>query len=177
MVSVGFLVILRGLTCCCQGYYGANYIPLWPLNSHSRLFMVCCTPRNGTSTHHVLLRFLYQGREVSYSSVLAQSISKRRDALYKAHGFDIERWVELVGERKSLRREIGRIAEDYEERVAHDFEDEPADELDEGGTRKNTKTTPEDVVKDSLAKAEGKSEGKKEENIGRKMATKANREE
>ncbi|KAJ3550902.1 hypothetical protein NMY22_g130 [Coprinellus aureogranulatus] len=121
------------------------------------------------------LWFLYQGREVSYSSVLAQSISKRRDQLYRNHGFDIERWVELVGERKSLRREIGRIAEDYEERVAHDFEDEAADELDEG-TRKR-KATAEDVVKDSLAKAEGKSEERKEENIGRKMATKVNREE
>lgn len=119
-------------------------------------------------------RFLYQGREVSYSSVLAQSISKRRDTLYRNHGFDIERWVELVGERKSLRREIGRIAEDYEERVAHDFEDEASDELD-GGAKKTT--TPEDMVKDSLAKAEGKSDGRKEENIGRKMATKANREE
>ena len=107
---------------------------------------------------------------MSYSSVLAQSINKRRDTLYKSHGFDIERWVELVGERKSLRREIGRIAEDYEERVAHDFEDEAADELDEG-TRKR-KATAEDVVKDSLAKAEGKSEERKEENIGRKMATK-----
>lgn len=98
-------------------------------------------------TQYFTGRFLYQGREVSYSSVLAQSISRRRDALYKGHGFDIERWVELVGERKSLQREIGRIAEDYEERVAHDFGDEAADELDGGGGRKST-TTPEDMVKD-----------------------------
>ncbi|KAF8902582.1 hypothetical protein CPB84DRAFT_1678813 [Gymnopilus junonius] len=44
------------------------------------------------------LWFLYQGREVSYTSVLARSISARREALYKAQGFDIERWIELVNE-------------------------------------------------------------------------------
>ena len=60
-------------------------------------------------------RFLYQGREVSYSSVLDRSISSRRQALYKAHGFDIERWMELAGEAKSLRKDIGKIAEDYDE--------------------------------------------------------------
>lgn len=60
-------------------------------------------------------RFLYQGREVSYSSILDQSISRRREALYKLRGLDIERWMELVGEAKRLRKEIARIAEDYDE--------------------------------------------------------------
>ncbi|PPQ95540.1 hypothetical protein CVT26_008565 [Gymnopilus dilepis] len=60
------------------------------------------------------LWFLYQGREVSYTSVLARSISSRREALYKTRGFDIERWIELVNERKALRAEIARIAQDYE---------------------------------------------------------------
>lgn len=59
---------------------------------------------------------MYQGREVSYSSVLDRSISSRRQALYKAHGFDIERWLELMGETKTLRKDIGKIAEDYDER-------------------------------------------------------------
>jgi hypothetical protein len=59
-------------------------------------------------------RFLYQGREVSYTSVLARSVSSRREALYKARGLDIEHWMELVGERKALRGEIGKIAMDYE---------------------------------------------------------------
>ena len=63
------------------------------------------------------LWFLYQGREVSYSSVLQHSVSARREALYKARGLDVERWLDLVGERKALRREIGKIAEDYDERV------------------------------------------------------------
>lgn len=60
-------------------------------------------------------RFLYQGREVSYSSVLNRSISKRREALYHTSGFDVERWTELIAERKSLYKEIERIAEDYDE--------------------------------------------------------------
>lgn len=63
------------------------------------------------------LWFLYQGREVSYASVLQHSVSARRDALYKARGLDVERWLDLVGERKAHRREIARIAEDYDERV------------------------------------------------------------
>ncbi|KAH7915958.1 hypothetical protein BJ138DRAFT_1140835 [Hygrophoropsis aurantiaca] len=61
------------------------------------------------------LWFLYQGREVSYTSVLDRSISSRREALYKARGFDIERWMDLGTEAKNLRREIRMIAEDYDE--------------------------------------------------------------
>lgn len=51
---------------------------------------------------------------MSYTSVLARSISSRREALYKARGLDIEHWMELVSERKTLRAEIGKIAMDYE---------------------------------------------------------------
>ena len=53
---------------------------------------------------------------MSYSSVLDRSISARRQALYKAHGFDIERWADLITEEKALRKEISTIAEDYDER-------------------------------------------------------------
>lgn len=60
-------------------------------------------------------RFLYQGREVSYSSVLHRSISTRREALYKAHGFEIDRWADLIAEERTLRKEIGKITEDYDE--------------------------------------------------------------
>lgn len=60
-------------------------------------------------------RFLYQGREVSYSSILQRSISARREQLYKARGLDIDRWLDLVAEAKGLRKEISRIAEDYDE--------------------------------------------------------------
>lgn len=61
------------------------------------------------------LWFLYQGREVSYSSILSRSISTRREALYKSRGLDIERYVDLIAEEKAIRREISKIAEDYDE--------------------------------------------------------------
>ena len=69
-------------------------------------------------------RFLYQGREVSYSSVLSRSISARRQSLYKSHGFDIDRWVELTSEAKTLRREISKIAEDYDTQEAQEFQEQ-----------------------------------------------------
>lgn len=59
------------------------------------------------------LWFLYQGREVSYSSVMDTSISRRRSQLYEARGFDIDRWTDLVTEEKAIRREISKIAQDY----------------------------------------------------------------
>ncbi|KAI0658194.1 DUF607-domain-containing protein [Cubamyces menziesii] len=68
--------------------------------------------------------FLFRGREVSYSSVLHHSVSARRDALYKARGLDVDRWMELVSEAKSLRKEISKIAEDYDERRWKESEEE-----------------------------------------------------
>jgi hypothetical protein len=59
------------------------------------------------------LWFLYQGREVSYSSVMDTSVSRRRSQLYKSRGFDIDRWSELVTEEKALKKEISKIAQDY----------------------------------------------------------------
>jgi hypothetical protein len=87
-------------------------------------------------------RFLYQGREVSYTSVLARSISARREALYRSRGLDIERWHELMSERKALRAEIGSIARDYEgdadggtslDEAKHPEDTEKAGEEDSGG--------------------------------------------
>lgn len=70
------------------------------------------------------LWFLYQGREVSYSSVLDRSISSRREALYASRGLDIDRWIDLVAEAKGIKKEIGRIAEDYNEREKEVQEEE-----------------------------------------------------
>jgi hypothetical protein len=72
------------------------------------------------------LWFLYQGRDVSYSSVLNRSVSARREALYKARGLDIERWLDLISEAKSLKKEISLIKEDYDEdaRARHKRQDE-----------------------------------------------------
>lgn len=51
---------------------------------------------------------------MSYSSVLSSSILSRRQALYAAHGFDVSRWSDLMDENKTLRREIQKIAIDYD---------------------------------------------------------------
>ncbi|CUA67595.1 Calcium uniporter protein 5, mitochondrial [Rhizoctonia solani] len=59
------------------------------------------------------LWFLYQGREVSYSSLLKQSISTRRARLYESNGLDLDLWADLVTEEKQLKREIHKIADDY----------------------------------------------------------------
>ncbi|CCO30665.1 hypothetical protein BN14_04695 [Rhizoctonia solani AG-1 IB] len=53
------------------------------------------------------------GREVSYSSLVKQSISTRRAGLYKSKGLDLDLWAELVTEEKQLKREIHKIADDY----------------------------------------------------------------
>ncbi|ESK91690.1 hypothetical protein Moror_10664 [Moniliophthora roreri MCA 2997] len=89
------------------------------------------------------LWFLYRGREVSYSSVLDSSISARREALYKTKGLDIERWVELVNEKKALMKEIGQIKEDYDhptsrERETKMNEGKEEEELEEEGKPAST---------------------------------------
>ena len=57
---------------------------------------------------------MYHNREVSYSSLLDLSISARQRRLYDQHGLNIEQWTENVAEAKTLRREISRIAADYD---------------------------------------------------------------
>lgn len=96
------------------------------------------------------LWFLYQGREVSYSSVLQHSVSARREALYKARGLDVERWLDLVGERKALRREIGKIAEDYDERVWKARQEE-RDERQKDVTRDDREDGEKKAVVEGLA--------------------------
>lgn len=85
------------------------------------------------------LWFLYQGREVSYTSVLDHSISSRREALYRSRGLDIERYADFVAEARSLRREISKIAEDYDrdkwDDVAEDENGDPIDRKDERDVR------------------------------------------
>lgn len=56
----------------------------------------------------------YHNREVSYSSLLDLSITARQRKLYAEAGLDLEKWTEMVAEAKALRREIERIAADYD---------------------------------------------------------------
>ncbi|KAJ3864254.1 hypothetical protein EV359DRAFT_41432 [Lentinula novae-zelandiae] len=85
------------------------------------------------------LWFLYQGREVSYTSVLDRSVSSRREALYEKRGLDIEKWMELVSEKKHLMREIGQIKEDYEQpRGDKDKGEKDSDEDETNGEEENS---------------------------------------
>ncbi|CCG83144.1 Putative uncharacterized protein [Taphrina deformans PYCC 5710] len=59
--------------------------------------------------------FLYHNRDVSYSSVLHTAATVRQQRLYKQKGFDIMHWRDLVAEGKDLRKEIRRIANEYNE--------------------------------------------------------------
>lgn len=57
---------------------------------------------------------IYHNREVSYSSLLDLSITARQRKLYAEAGLDLEKWTEMVAEAKALRKEIERIAADYD---------------------------------------------------------------
>ncbi|TFK69837.1 hypothetical protein BDN72DRAFT_878182 [Pluteus cervinus] len=89
------------------------------------------------------LWFLYQGREVSYSSVLRHSISARRNALYDTRGFDIDIWVDKMKEVKEIKKEIMRIKEDYEGRNGDGDGDE--EEKEDGGEEEEVENESVDV--------------------------------
>ncbi|EIW79577.1 hypothetical protein CONPUDRAFT_166324 [Coniophora puteana RWD-64-598 SS2] len=82
------------------------------------------------------LWFLYQGREVSYSSVLDSSVTARQNMLYKSKAFDIEKWDDLNAQARSLRKEISAIAEDYDERKKHEEAEVEEVETDSEGAAK-----------------------------------------
>ncbi|KAF8647304.1 hypothetical protein AX16_006766 [Volvariella volvacea WC 439] len=79
------------------------------------------------------LWFLYRGRELSYTSLLDHSISARRRVVYKAEGFDIDLWMEKTQEVKDIKREIGRIARDYEGSARESEDEEKEGKGREGG--------------------------------------------
>ena len=118
----GLSMVILGYLWCVQMQYGPQ-----------------CGSRIGAHASRVSFRFLYRGREVSYSSVLHHSVSARREALYKSRGLDIDRWMDLVSEAKSIRREISKIAEDYDERRWKESEAERE------AREKSERREPEDV--------------------------------
>lgn len=90
---------------------------------------------------------------MSYSSVLDRSISARREALYKSRGLDIERWVDLVGEAKALKREIGEIAKDYDESRRARASNSDGDKPQSKGAPEEKKA---DVERADMAEADSK---------------------
>ena len=86
--------------------------------------------------------FLWHNREVSYRAAMSLTVSRKQSKLYAERGFDLRRWEALMVEGILLRREIKRIAVEY---------DSEWDESEEGG----------EEVKEALRK-ERKKEKKKE---------------
>ena len=60
------------------------------------------------------LWFLYHNREVSYRSALNLTVSRRQNALYTSHNFDVVKWENLIEEANALRKEIKIVASEYD---------------------------------------------------------------
>lgn len=58
--------------------------------------------------------FLVHNREVSYRAVLTETTTRRQQRLYFEKGFNMERYEELIDECKELRKQIKKVAEDYD---------------------------------------------------------------
>lgn len=58
--------------------------------------------------------FLWHNREVSYRSALNITVSRRQNQLYTSRGFDITKWEALVEEANALRKEIKKVADEYD---------------------------------------------------------------
>lgn len=104
------------------------------------------------------LWFLYHNREVSYRSVLHATISRRQLALYEAHGFDMDRWQELLDEGRQLRREIKNVADEYGVEWDGKAESRSSGDVDITTREKEKK---QDKVEEVLKKEEAKVEKQK----------------
>lgn len=60
------------------------------------------------------LYFLWHNREVSYRSALHATVSHQQNRLYTSRGFDIGTWESLVEEANTLRKEVKKVAEEYD---------------------------------------------------------------
>ncbi|KAG5927061.1 hypothetical protein E4U42_002648 [Claviceps africana] len=59
------------------------------------------------------LWFLFISRDLSYKAAMNFTVSRRQNALYQERGFDEQRWVQVVHDANSLRREIKIAAQEY----------------------------------------------------------------
>lgn len=60
------------------------------------------------------LWFLFISRELSYQAALKITVSRRQSALYQARGFDANVWEAFVHDANDLRREIRKVADEYD---------------------------------------------------------------
>ncbi|RFU24091.1 hypothetical protein B7463_g12248, partial [Scytalidium lignicola] len=112
------------------------------------------------------LWFLWNNREVSYRSALNVTVTRRQNQLYQLKHFDVARWDALIEEANALRKEIKKIAEEYEVEWDEKYDgasEEVHDALREerGKERRRSK---EDVEDDEEEKKEKPGNGNGDEN-------------
>jgi len=94
------------------------------------------------------LWFLFISRDLSYKAAMNITVSRRQHALYQERGFNMEKWEMLVAEANALRKEIRKVADEY---------DVDWDEMRDLGGKKD--------VKKMLERAEEKKKGKEEDDV------------
>ena len=90
--------------------------------------------------------FLWHNREVSYRSALNITVSRRQNQLYNSRGFDIARWETLVEEANALRKEIKKVADEYD--VEWDEKKDEASEIVHQALRKERQKKKKDEEDD-----------------------------
>mgnify|MGYP003307977837 CR=1 FL=1 len=90
--------------------------------------------------------FLWHNREVSYRSALNITVSRRQNQLYTSRGFDIARWEALVEEANALRKEIKKVADEYD--VEWDEKKDEASEIVHQALRKERQKKKKDEEED-----------------------------
>ena len=98
------------------------------------------------------LWFLWHNREVSYRSVLHLTVSRRQIRWYDIKGFSMDKWKESVEEVREIRREIRKVALEYDE----EWEEETDEML--GGRVKKVLKKEEEKEKKGRRRAEEEEE-------------------
>ncbi|KAH8819941.1 hypothetical protein F5884DRAFT_762238 [Xylogone sp. PMI_703] len=117
------------------------------------------------------LWFLWHNREVSYRSALNVTVSRRQHQLYQLKGFDVATWDALVEEANALRKEIKKIAEEYD--VEWDEKQDGASEqvhdaLREERAKERKRNKDKDDAEEEEVDREGASNGKGRDRNGKK---------
>lgn len=90
--------------------------------------------------------FLWHNREVSYRSALNITVSRRQNQLYTSRAFDIARWETLVEEANALRKEVKKVADEYD--VEWDEKKDEASEIVHQALRKERQKKKKDEEDD-----------------------------
>jgi hypothetical protein len=106
--------------------------------------------------------FLYVSRDLSYKAALRTTVSRRRNALYAARGFDLDVWQKLVHDANALRAEIRLVADEYAvewDELRELGSDEIRDALEGGAEEVGTEDVDTDDDKKNTKKKKKNGEG------------------